>query len=100
MIFDNVKVGDKFLEKHSNRILTITELTEKGLKYTCEPYSIKIGYDAGIPQLGMVSGGELLIKEPLTAYYWDQNYEKVASVTISYSGNTIFSGNTKYYRIG
>ena len=47
------KVGDRVKFKHDNggHVLTITELTDKGFKYTNEPYCIH-------PLMGMVHGGE------------------------------------------
>jgi hypothetical protein len=42
MIFDNVKVGDKFVSKTGTPPgwIKVTELTDNGFKYECEPYNV------------------------------------------------------------
>lgn len=58
----DVKVGMKLKSISEYDIFSpvlVTEITEKGFKYTHAPRNIKTGYYApGIPQFGIVSGGE------------------------------------------
>lgn len=72
MIFDDVKVGDKFRDMITYpTTLTVTELTDRGFKYTCTPYS-------ALPaRMGMstVTGGELYYKDHLYIN-WDVRYAK------------------------
>lgn len=77
MIFDDVKVGDQFRERNSGRLITVTELSAKGFHYTCEPYSIKIGYNGVVPEFGTVKGGELFVKDHDLPEFWDLLYDKV-----------------------
>ena len=91
MIFDDVKVGDQFRESLSRRLITISELTEKGAKYTCDPYGIKLGYSFfegtdglkhSVPEFGTVDGGEVLFKSlDHPPELWDLLYEKVPVVS-------------------
>lgn len=39
-IFKDVKIGDQFLDKQRNHIITITEITDNGAKYSCPPYHV------------------------------------------------------------
>jgi len=66
MIFDNVKVGDQFKEKQTGRIITVTELTEMGCNYICNPYNCKLG----INQFVTVTGGQLYTNDPNTKSCW------------------------------
>ena len=74
MIFDNVKVGDMFKEKSTGRIITVDCMTEKGFKYTCDPYSQKFSNDP--PTFGTITGGELYINIEEHLNCWDFLYEK------------------------
>lgn len=61
MKMSDVKVGMRLKSTKQYDIFSpiiVTELTEKGFKYTCEPRTIKIGYNGPIPQFGTCSGGE------------------------------------------
>ena len=74
-IFQSVKIGDKFKEKNTGRIITVSELTDKGFNYTCEPYSQK--FSNFPPQFGTISGGQLYTNDPIHTECWDFLYEKV-----------------------
>jgi hypothetical protein len=39
-------------------IITVTEITERGFKYTHEPRTVKLGNPGGIPEFGTCVGGE------------------------------------------
>ena len=62
MKMSDVKVGMVLKSTYDYDVfgpITVTELTEKGFKYTHAPKTMKIGYSApGIPEFGTTSGGE------------------------------------------
>ena len=60
MLMSNVKVGMRLqsLTGRYEPIITVTEITELGFKYSHEPRSIKLGNPGGIPQFGTCVGGE------------------------------------------
>lgn len=76
MIFDNVKVGDRFMvRKNIDSAFTVTELTERGFKYTLD-----VPYNAYPHRYGpsLVMNGELFCKDPGLSYMpWDSVYSKV-----------------------
>lgn len=59
MVFDDVKIGDKFRDKQKGIILTVTELTPRGFKYDCTPHHI---YPARMGP-SLCTSGELYYKE-------------------------------------
>lgn len=73
MVFDNVSVGDKFrnLSNGLPRWIRVTELTERGFKYECEPYNV---YPARYGP-SLCSGGELFI-DAASGALWDILYRK------------------------
>jgi len=62
MKMSDVKVGMRLKSTSEYDVFSpilVTEITENGFKYKCEPKSVKIGYLApGIPEFGVMSGGE------------------------------------------
>jgi hypothetical protein len=81
MIFDDVKVGDKYLDKHWNQVLVVTKITENGFEYEVESpkrhlYPARYG-----PSLH--TGGELFVKKIKEQYgeyaqeYLEKGYEKL-----------------------
>lgn len=78
MVFDDVKVGDKFRDKKRHITLTVTELTEGGFKYDCTPHHVlpaRYGFSE-------VKSGELFYN--FHKYIdWDMFYENVKE-TYSY----------------
>lgn len=74
MIFDNAKVGDRFREVRSGRLIEVTEITVMGFKYKFE-----VPYHAFPARWGpsLVTEGELYIKNPDLECTWDHLYEKV-----------------------
>jgi len=72
MIFDNVKVGDKFIRSSDGVLMIVTELIESGFAYTCTPHNplpIRWGF---VP----VTSGKLFYKShPYVE--WNKMYVKV-----------------------
>lgn len=73
MIFDDIKLGDKFRDVQTQRILTVTELTEKGFKYTCEPYQV---FPARYGQ-STSTGGEVYSNLKEHREFFDRIYERI-----------------------
>ena len=79
-VFEGIKVGDRFKSTSAYNyamegVITVTELTEKGFKYTVEkPYHcFPARYGPSL-----VEGGELLINSVNhPRELWNQLYEKV-----------------------
>ncbi|MGH7744296.1 MAG: hypothetical protein ACREQ5_05670 [Candidatus Dormibacteria bacterium] len=74
MLFDDVKVGDRFRDKQVYKVMTVTELTERGFNYDIEPYqAFPARYGCNL-----VTNGELLYKDyPELAECWSIHYEKL-----------------------
>jgi hypothetical protein len=76
MIFDDVKVGDRFMVRRNiESAFTVTELTEKGFKY-----KLDVPYHAFSARWGpsLVTEGEMFCKDPELSYMrWDDVYSKV-----------------------
>lgn len=79
MIFDNVKVGDKFLYKATDEVIEVTELSEKGFKYSVENPHRHMWPARYGPSLHM--GGEMFTKHngygDFLHKWWDENYERI-----------------------
>lgn len=61
MRMSDIKVGMELKhigDSNIRRILTVTELTDKGFRYTTPFYYQKIGYSNGVPEFGTVTSGE------------------------------------------
>lgn len=75
MVFDNVKVGDRFRPKFNSLggVITVTRLTSRGFEYTVET-----PYHAFPARYGpsLVTGGELLTNRVLNDVDWDAQYER------------------------
>lgn len=73
MVFDNVTIGDRFVDKSRKHIITIVEITPRGAKYSCPPYHL-------LPARygpSLVTEGELFFSDPNVYCNWDDWYEKV-----------------------
>lgn len=74
MVFDNVRVGDRFKEKQTGRTFEVTDLTVMGFKYKMDQ-----PYHALPARMGpsLVTEGELFINNPELEGHWDHAYEKL-----------------------
>lgn len=77
MIFDDLKVGDTFRQKSgaSPSWIRVTEITENGFKYVCEPHHV---YPARYGP-SLVTNGEFYVKNA-PPEFWDYCYTKVEAI--------------------